>query len=154
MLARHTLCFLYMRAIIYSLAIAAFLLNPSCERSRASYLFGMTEVRAALAGTWQANGVTFRIEPGASEHASRSWIRSAAACGDRTLIASAHACMDITRVPLVLIANGTQVGTGTFIIAGETFESGTVEAELAGGHVFARVTARGDVTDGTLAHKS
>jgi len=142
-----------MRTLVYLLASAAFLLNPSCERSSASYLFGMAEVRSALAGTWTVDNVTFRIEAGGEQHASEGWIRSAAACDQRTLIASANACYDETLVPLRLLANGREIGTGSFRIVGEMFTVGSLDLDLDGKRLDARITASGDVKDnGTLLH--
>src|SRR5512140_605696 len=74
------------------------------------YDYGDTELRAAVEGTWQlttttGRNLTFTIRQAKETertHASRGLVQSAAACGHRTLVRSAEACMDVSEMPLVI----------------------------------------------------
>ncbi len=77
------------------------------DTSGTGFQFGEPEMRAAVEGTWTLEvpqtgatprALTFAIQrAGAPARASLDpgWIRSAAACGNRTFIKSAEACLDV-----------------------------------------------------------
>jgi hypothetical protein len=124
--------------------------------------FGADELRAAVEGTWRLtvrdeNGaegtVTFRLAQGSEvegEHASaHTLIRPAAACGRRTLVRSAGACKDITRMPLevTLIADGgerRQAGAGEITVVGTTFAEADLRVRVPHVWVSASVTPAGE----------
>lgn len=146
------------RLVAYLIAGAALVLNPfyACTPDPA-FSYDLLEIEGALAGTWRATithegtvqSVTFRIEAASArqEHAARGLVPSAAACSKRTLVRSAHACLDVTAVPLVLIAlDGSELPMkGTFVVWGKRFDDGGAELELGGVSVRARVHATGTV---------
>jgi hypothetical protein len=105
------------------LAIAAaalfFFVNPGfgCSDQDAEYQYGEAEMKAAVEGTWvltlgEAAGpsnetITVRVVQGRVAQASRNqapgrrgFIRTASACGTRTFVASANACIDSSDMPL------------------------------------------------------
>lgn len=126
---------------------------------KTSYSFTASQLREAVEGTWQvelAEGerLTFRIEQardGGAKHSSleRGWIRSAAACDNRTLIRSAEACLDETTMPLTLteVAGAPTKGRGELVVIGTTFEVGDLELEVGRYHIAARISPTGDVVD-------
>ena len=152
--------------LTYILGGAALVLNPffACDQTPA-YQYGLPEIEAAIAGTWQATddgtgrSVKFRIEAGSAtqQQSSRGLVRSAAACGSRTLVKSAHACMDSTEVPLVLVAldDNTKTWTGKLTVPGTYFDVAILELRLGDKLVSASINPNGDVrgSDGAkLAH--
>src|SRR5215213_7637569 len=115
-------------------AAVVFVFNPAflCGPS---YDYGAKEIMTALSGTWTitlertpATTVAFRIEQQKAAVHSRApgVVGDAAACGSRTLVASANACIDDTRTPLTLIAldGFTRPLAGNFIVFGTSFERG------------------------------
>jgi hypothetical protein len=125
--------------------------------------FGAEELRAAVEGTWRltvrggegaAQTVTFRLAQGSKvegEHASaHALVRPAAACGDRTLVKTAGACRDVTRMPLevTLIADRDerrQAEAGELMVVGGSFDWADLQVRVAELQVSARVTPAGEV---------
>lgn len=125
--------------------------------------FGAEALRAAVEGTWRltargedgaARTVTFRLAQGREVeggHASaRGLIRTAAACGHRTLIKSAGACKYGTRMPLevTLIAEGgerRQAEAGELTVFGSSFDQAFLQVRIAELEVSASVTPAGEV---------
>jgi hypothetical protein len=125
--------------------------------------FGADELRAAVEGTWQltvrgedgtARTVTFRLVQGSEVeggHASaHALIRPAAACGRRTLVRSAGACKDTTRMPLEVtrIADGgerREAEAGELMVFGTRFDHALLSVRVAELQVSASVTPAGEV---------
>jgi hypothetical protein len=108
---------------VTAIAVAALVLNPVFGIT-SGFDYGAPELRAALEGTWRLTittgitgttgdaprVITFTIAQASRAdrmHAMRAmhassgtWVRSAAACGGRTLVRTAGACMDYTDMPL------------------------------------------------------
>src|SRR5262245_19841349 len=100
--------------------VAAFLLNPAyaCSSAEPEYQYGEAELRAAVAGEWsltvsRSSGtpleLTLHLEQSMQPTASLApapsdapLLRSAHACGTRTLLASAQACIDASEMPLAV----------------------------------------------------
>ena len=80
-------------------------------------------------------------------------MNSAAACGTRTLVKSAHACKDITIVPLKLIAldASTLAMRGELGIVGTDFGAGRAQLHLGETQIDATVSAQGHVSEVTGA---
>lgn len=150
---------------MHRLAIAAaalgFFLNPGfgCTSGpEDDYQYGEAEMKAAVEGTWV---VTLEGSAGAPNeeitlqvlgpvHAQpyktqtvqegrRGIIRSAAACGTRTFLSSAHACVDSSRMPL----------TVAMVSGPESYRDAALSGDLS---VFSLVFTRGSfgVTLGDL----
>lgn len=152
------------RSVLVGVAlIAALVLSPFSACDRFTYHFGASELRAAIEGTWQ---ITPRGQPritvtimqgGAPDHAALGWIRKAAACGDRSLIRTAGACMDTTSMPLAIaIVDGLPRDTethGTVLVAGSELVSANLELHLGALVVEAKVSPTGEAeswTDATI----
>ena len=107
-----------MRRILPTVALAVFLVNPGFACSdEPAFTFGATEMRAAVAGDWSltitpAGGsaleVTIHLDQAAAPATTAvrvpgaSLVRAAHACGTRTLVKSADACIDRTEMPLAV----------------------------------------------------
>jgi len=126
--------FTMMRKVLLGVAAAlAFAMNPAfigCGGSSLSYTFGATEMSAAVAGTWTLTGKgkthTFTLAPKTADvhgRAGAGFFTDAAACSQRTLIASASACVDSTDMPLlVTFPDGTiHTATGQLVVFGFDF---------------------------------
>jgi hypothetical protein len=113
------------------------------------------DLRAAIEGTWrltlpgQESLVLSIAEAKApAQHASRSFVRSAAACGHRTFVRSAEACIDSTEMELVVTTEPASApGRGRIEVTGRTFQAGRLELELAELNVFGKVQPGGSVAD-------
>ncbi|HET7505253.1 MAG TPA: hypothetical protein VFK02_29745 [Kofleriaceae bacterium] len=156
-----------------TLGLAALVLNPWFGVT-SGYDYGAPEMRAAIEGTWQltlAPGdgprreITFRIAQGAEPkqpQASSGLVRPAAACGSRSLVRNAEACMDLSEMPLeITVIDGgppaREVGSARFMVPGTTFTKGWLEAQIADVVVTGSVTPSGEAsgvsareTDGKL----
>ena len=144
------------------IGLAALVLNPVFG-VLAGPSFGADELRAAVEGTWRltvrgddgaARTVTFRLAQGSEvegEHASaHALVRPAAACGRRTLVKSAGACLDSTRMPLevTLLADGGQrreAEGGELRVMGTQFDHALLSVRVAELEVSASVTPAGEV---------
>jgi hypothetical protein len=112
-------------------------------------------MRAAVEGTWRLSldgrVTTLRITQGGQVdvHAARELLKSAAACGSRTLIQSANACMTDTRMPLhiVALAGPPLPVEGTFMVVSTKFTRGDLELTIGDAHVEARLLPDGTVLD-------
>jgi hypothetical protein len=144
-----------------TLGLAALVLNPWFGVT-SGYDYGAPEMRAAIEGTWRltltpSDGprreITFRIAQGAEPkqpHASsHALVRAAAACGTRSLVKNAEACMDLSEMPLeITVLDGGASARDTiparFAVTGTTFRSGWLEAQIADVFVTGSVTPNGE----------
>jgi hypothetical protein len=159
-----------MRNLLWVLPVAFFFLNPNvaCGTDDPQFQYGAAEMQAAIAGTWSftitptggtATEVTVQIDeadtaPGATAKASRRHlIRAAHACGSRTLVKSASACIDISSMPLAItfISGDPSLMsaqlTGVFTVAGTIFQSGMVDLTLGPYQIAAQVDSDGTVVN-------
>jgi hypothetical protein len=172
----------FLRRLLWLFPIALFFLNPAFAcTSDDNYQYGAAEMRAAVEGEW-----TFTITPtgGAplqahvrltqSAHAPATaaqarpsgLVRPAYACGTRTLVASASACIDSTEMPLdVMFLDGdpslsSASLSGAFSVHGLTFVQGDLYLVMGPYQLLLQVSADGSTgspqlypasTSGTLA---
>lgn len=144
----------------------ALVVNPfyACRsQGPATYTFGIAEVRTAVDGAWSlslpateaqpARTIALRLAvaagPTHTSAASPGLVPRAYACGSRTLVASAAACIDSTQVPLtVTLVDGDDTpAKGALDIYGLRFDAGQLALEL-GGETVSAVLA----PDGTASH--
>ena len=151
------------RLSIATLGLAALVLNPfyACSTERA-FRFSATEMRAAVEGTWTLEladrSYIFHIEQATEakqQHSQRSVVGHAHACGKRTLVKSASACLDTSTMPVVVNVSGTTTD-GVFVVYGTTFRDGDLVIEVAGQAIRANVMPDGTatVTGGKLSRSS
>jgi hypothetical protein len=148
-------------AVITAVALAVLVLNPVFGLLR-DYDFGAPEMRAAVEGTWQLTiaspgapprTITFTVAQAApfpEVHATRGLVRPAAACGRRSLVKAASACIDSTNMSLdvTAIADGRpqlQTKQGTFMVNGMRFRSGYLRVDVGGVSLEATLTPAGEV---------
>jgi hypothetical protein len=149
-----------------TLGLTALVLNPWFGVT-SGYDYGAPEMRAAIEGTWRLTvtpndgprrEITFRIAQGAEPkqpHASsHALVRSAAACGSRSLVRNAEACMDTSEMPLeiTVLDGGTperDARPARFAVMGTTFTHGQLEAQIADVFVTGLVAPNGETTDVT-----
>jgi hypothetical protein len=160
-----------MRRLALSLALLAFFLNPgiACVSSDdPDFKYGEAEMKAAVEGTWvltlrstdgTLSETTLQIAetskaqammspPGPGSHRT-GVIRSAAACGTRTFVKSAGACIDMSEMPLdVTFVSGDPRFQGTALsgnlrITSLVFSQGTLNLGLGGVSVWASVAPDG-----------
>jgi hypothetical protein len=158
-----------MRNLLWIVPVAFFFLNPNfgCT-DEPQFQYGAAEMQAAIAGTWTftltpsggtATEVTLQLDeadtaPGATAQVSRrSLIRAAQACGSRTLVKSAGACMDESSMPLAITFVSGDPSlmsaqlSGAFIVSGTTFQSGMLELTIGPYSLMATVGSDGTVTN-------
>jgi hypothetical protein len=147
-------------------AVAFFLVSPgfACGPGDPEYQYGAKEMKAAVEGDWV---VTFMPGGGAAveytvhlQQAARApgtaaleahggLVRAAHACGSRTLVASAGACTDSTRMPLdVTVApGGPPAGTtsGEFAVTSTVFTRGQLSLKIGDNSLFAEMGPDGTV---------
>jgi len=143
-----------------TLGVAALVLNPWFGIT-SGYDYGAAEMRAAIEGTWRLTltprdgprrEIMFRIAQGAEPtqpHASTNAVRSAAACGTRSLVRNAEACLDISRMPLeITVLDGetpVRDANGSFEVEGTTFNGGRLRVYIADVLVTGGITPSGEV---------
>jgi hypothetical protein len=165
-----------MRRVLWILPLAAVFLNPAlaCGPAEPAYEYGAPEMRAAVAGTWslsftpdggQPTNVTITVEQAASAPGGATTaaapraglVRAAHACGARTLVRGAAACIDLTVMPLeVKFVSGdaslaTAALSGTFTVYGMQFASGNLELVLGPYHVAAVLSPFGTIANARLS---
>lgn len=141
------------RLSIATLGLAALILNPfyACSTER-EFRFSATAMRDAVEGTWTLEladrSYIFHIEQATEakqQHSQRSMIGNAHACGNRTLVKSASACLDTSTMPVIVNVSGTMTD-GTFMVHGTTFRKGDLVIEIAGQSIRADVMPDGTAT--------
>lgn len=153
-------------SVVAVIAAAVLVLNPVfglLSDDEYQFHFGAPELRVAVEGTWQLTlgpagasdrTITFTLAQSAEErqtHATRTLVRSAAACASRSLVKSAGACFDSTDMPLDLtvIADGrpeSRPKPARFVVDGTRFASGYLLATIGDASVEARLSPDGRVT--------
>ena len=147
-----------MRRFALSLALLAFFLNPgfACSPSEPEFTYGEAEMKGAVDGTWlltlratdgtlseatlqiaESSKPQAMLSPAAPSGSYRTGvIRSAAACGTRTFVKSAGACIDMSEMPLdVVVAGGDPrfqavSSSGALRITSLIFSQGTLDLKL------------------------
>lgn len=142
---------------------AFFLLNPgvACGPMEPEFKYGAKELRATIEGDWAVTitptggapteyQMTFKqatSAPTADTHVpARSLVRAAHACDDRTLVASASACISSTIMPLtVTLTQGSPPASGTpkatFRVDSLIFTQGDLLLDVGDLHVNATIGA-------------
>jgi len=160
-----------MRRLIWLIPLAAFFLNPSFAcTDEPQFQYGAEEMRAAVAGAWSvtitpdggtATQVTVHIDQSAtaataSRAPARAIVRAAQACGTRTLVKPAGACIDLSEMPLdVTYVSGDASFTnaalsGSFTVWGLTFGVGDLNMMLGSYPVRVKVNADGSLGDASI----
>lgn len=152
------------------LGLAALVLDPffACSAVAPGFEFGADEMRAAVEGTWtitvpaggkDAPAVAYQVVIAQRASVARldehSLVAPAAACGTRSLVRTAGACLDATKMPLdVQIVKGPATAApskGELVVYGKRFRNGRIELTLAGNEMRAMVDAEGTARDATLS---
>jgi hypothetical protein len=154
------------RTTLLLLGTAAFLLNPAAcatDDAGAEYQYGDAEMRAAVEGIWKvtvghptgaATVYSFRLAQAyGTPTASRGGLlRQAMACGSRTLVRSASACVDVTTMPLTgQVIEGderakTSTVKGEMMVAGLSFAQAQLTVEIGSRKLFGQISSDGKVT--------
>jgi len=162
-----------MRRLIWLIPLSAFFLNPSFAcTDEPQFQYGAEEMRAAVQGDWSftvtpdggtATQVMVHLDQAAvaasataSRAQGRAVVRAAHACGTRTLVKSAGACIDISQMPLAVtylsgdasFANATL--SGTFTVFSLTFGVGTLDLTLGPYQITVMVNADGSLGEARL----
>lgn len=110
---------------IAPIALVCFTMNPamltgcSGASSNKSFGFGEAQMQQLVLGTWQGEAVSkdgkigqvsLEVKQATKKMALWSWVQSAHACGTRTFIRSASACIDTTEMPVTATMTITQKG--------------------------------------------
>jgi hypothetical protein len=117
--------------------------------------YGEPELRAAIEGTWRLTlpghepiVMTIAEAKTPIQHSSRGVVRSAAACGHRTLVRSAEACIDDTEMELAVTSEPASAPRwGRLTVAGTTFHAAGLELDLAEFDVYGEVAPDGSVSE-------
>jgi hypothetical protein len=162
-----------MRKIAMVLGALMFLLNPNlaCDAGD-QFQYSEADMRAAVEGTWLVNftasdgtatQVTLRIDEGSGSPTSLrpgGLVRSAYACGSRTFVKSAAACIDVSLMPLnvgVVAGDSAYAGatwSGTFTVMSQVFGSGLLSLNFGDLHVQANVLPDGREESATVYETS
>ncbi len=97
--------------------------------------YGGDEMRAAVVGRWRAtvSGREYDLtidqatDRDLTRVESHGWVPTAGACGSRSLIKEAGACMDDTRMPLIVADAEGRLARGEFSVMGRDFHGGQLE---------------------------
>jgi hypothetical protein len=161
-----------MRNLLWTLPVALFFLNPTFAcTDEPQFQYGAAEMRAAVEGSWSfaitpTGGATIAVTvqldqaataPGATALQPRhALVRAAYACGTRTLVKSAGACVDMSSMPLTItVVSGdpslsSATTSGAFDVFGLTFTQGTLQLALGPYQIQALVNPDGSVVSSTV----
>jgi len=151
-------------AVVAVIGVAALVLNPWFGELADDFEYDAPELRAAVEGTWQlsfvgqdglSRKVTFTLAQAAAAaqtHAARTFVRPAAACGQRSLVRTAGACSDFTEMPLeiVLLADAgpqRQPEAAHYFVYGTKFTTGELIADLGGLGLHTQIGSDGVASD-------
>lgn len=160
------------KLVVILLGLAALVLNPFVACSHEPpWRFGANELRAAIEGTWTVTvpargpddpALTYTVHIRQGDGSTRdqrasasSLVTPAAACGDRSFVRTAAACMDRTEMPLdVQIVAGPLRGEtrGALEVVGRSFLHGRVELTLGASRLTALVSPEGDTSEVMFFH--
>jgi enamine deaminase RidA (YjgF/YER057c/UK114 family) len=163
-----------MRKIAVAFGVLMFLLNPNlaCDDGGPQFQYGEAEMRAAVEGSWlvtftasdgTSTQVTLRIEEGTGAQTSfesPGLVRSAYACGSRTFVKSAAACLDVSLMPLgvaVVAGDGAYASatwSGSFVVGSTVFVSGQLGLSFGNLYLQANVLPDGSVASAYLNRAS
>ncbi len=166
-----------MRKLLWIAPIAFFFVNPSvgCGSDDPQFQYGAAEMRTAVEGEWSfiitpSGGspaqVTVNISQatavgGSTASASnRMFVRAAYACGTRTLVNSAGACIDVSEMPLTVsyvsgdASFSDAMMSGRFRVASLIFLSGDLELTVGPYQILLQVNADGSLFDPHLGPRS
>lgn len=160
-----------MRHLWWLFPVAVFFLNPAFACSGdPEFQYGAADMRAAVGGDWSltitprdagvAMQVTVHVDQatttgpiGAGGH---SLVRAARACGSRTLVKAAGACVDVSEMPLAVTylsgdaSFAAATMSGKLEVFGLTFAQGDLELKIGGYQVLAQVQSDGSVANPVL----
>ncbi|HEY0252060.1 MAG TPA: hypothetical protein VGC41_11065 [Kofleriaceae bacterium] len=141
-----------MKTIVLALVLLAILaFNPMFGFLRDTFDYDEADMKHAIEGRWKLAYGGHTVELAITEgrdperHSSRGWLNAAEACGTRSFVNTADACVDLSRMS-VSVATGAARTHGTFTVMGESFRAGNFEVELDGLYVSAKVDRQGAVT--------
>jgi len=150
------------KLVIGLVVLGVLVLNPWFGLTATRFDYGAAELRAAVEGRWQltisaahqpTRVVTFTVAQGreVEQSAARGLVRSAAACGTRSLVKSAEACMDVTRMPLELkLASGEVDGElrGELSVYGTAFRAAAITVMRGGARwLEAKISREGSASE-------
>jgi hypothetical protein len=130
------------RTWLWTLIVPAIvILDPLGACGDGSYKYGDSELRAAVEGHWHAvvKGheydltITQATDADLVRARQHGWVRSAGACGHRSLVREAAACVDSTTMPLLVADGEGRLAEGTFRVAGLEFGDGFLEVATRDG---------------------
>jgi hypothetical protein len=152
-----------------SLGLAALVLSPFAACSlEPPWEFGAREMRAAVEGTWTIRSpadpdtpgreytviITQSDEPRRAAASTRGWslVAPASACGSRSFVRTASACVDGSSMPLdvQLVDGRMSLSSGDLVVLGRSFHSGRLEATVDGLPLRATISPGGGASDVTL----
>jgi hypothetical protein len=159
-LARETTCprrvrFHYLIGLLLLIVDPMFACMPYQER----FTFGLEDIEPALEGTWYATWThdgrrhtmpfRLRVEGPPRQARTDGFVRSAAACGTRTLVRSAGACPTMTFIPLEVTPLDATQGEfeALFYVGGYSFDGAILNLWLGApdAEASASVSATGEV---------
>jgi hypothetical protein len=155
------------RTCLLLFGTAAFLFNPAaCATGgdQDNYQFGDAEMRMAVEGSWRVtvtpstgtpNTFTVRLAQASGTASVRrsGLVRPAMACGSRTLVRGAAACVDITTMPLTgQVIEGderTRAASikGEIMVAGLVFSQAELTVEIGSRKLLGQIWRDGKVTN-------
>ena len=161
-----------MRNFAWLIPVGFFFLNPSfaCGIDEPHFQYGAPEMRMAVEGDWSltitpAGGAAVQVVVHVAQGSAAASLeppsggalmRSAYACGTRTLVRSAAACFDSTQMPLAVtyvsgdpsFANVSL--SGEFTVHSLVFASGNLALMIGTYQILAGVKADGSLEDASL----
>ncbi len=159
-----------MRNLWWLVPLAVFFLNPSFACSdEPQFQYGAAEMLAVVAGDWSltitpdgvtTTQVTVHVDQagtandaGIARATGRGLVRAAYACGTRTLVKSAGACIDATQMPLVVTyvsgdtAFSTVAMSGSFLVPSLLFTGGDLTLTIGPYEILTQVNADGSLVN-------
>jgi hypothetical protein len=162
-----------MRRILWAVPVAFFFLNPgfACSPAEPQFQYGATEMRAAVEANWSlaiapqdggplqhiivhvAQAPDAAAVDGQARARGLSLLRPAYACGSRTLVKSAGACLDVTTMPLILtVVSGDPSFpsgklSGSFTVDGLSFDFGLLELDVGPYQILGQIYPDGTFSD-------
>jgi hypothetical protein len=152
----------------YVIGLFLLVVDPmfACMPYQEHFTFGIDDIEPALEGTWYATWTRdghrhtlrfrLRVEGPPRQATTQGFVRSAAACGTRTLVRSASACPTMTFIPLEVTPLDSTEGTfeALLYIGGYSFDGAVLNLWLGetNAQASAAISANGEVEELFAGH--
>jgi hypothetical protein len=140
------------KLVLGTVLFAILAVNPMFGCFAVHFDYSEADMKKAIEGQWKLTidhrelEMSVREAKSVKRHASNGIVNSAAACGTRSFMNTAEACIDASSMDVEIVIAGV-TSHGTFRVFSTSFERGLLETEVDGVWLDADVDSLGQVLE-------